>query len=102
MCACVRVCVKMTCRKTDGDTPWARDVPCAVVRMRTAATSSACVAVRCSVLQCVAVCYIAATSSAYVAVHCSALQCVAVRCSAMQCVAVRCSALQCVTVRCSV
>ena len=33
-----------------------------------------CVAVRCSVLQCVAVCF-------------SALQCVAVRCSVLQCVA---------------
>ena len=43
---------------------------------------------RCSVLQCVAVC-------------CSALQCIAVRCSALQFVAVRRSALQCVVVRCS-
>jgi len=45
--------------------------------------------VRCSALQCVAVC-------------CSALQCVAVRCSALQCVAVRCSAVQRVAARCCV
>ena len=38
--------------------------------------------VRCSVLQCVAVC-------------CSALQCVAVCCSVLQCVAVCCSVLHC-------
>jgi len=48
-----------------------------------------CVAVRCSVLQCGAVC-------------CSAVQCVAVRCSVLQCGAVSCSAVQCVAVRCSV
>jgi len=48
-----------------------------------------CVAVRCSVFQCVAVC-------------CSALQCAAVRCSVLQCVAVCFRALQCVSVRCSV
>ena len=44
--------------------------------------------VRCSVLQCVAVC-------------CSVLQCVAVCCSVLQCVAVCCSVLQCVAVCCS-
>jgi len=67
-----------------------------------------CVAVRCSVLQRVAVnytgkcniiCYSALQS---VAVRYSALQCVAVRCSALQCVAVCCSVLQCVAVRCNV
>jgi len=45
--------------------------------------------VRCSVLQCVAVC-------------CSVLQCVAVCCNVLQCVAVCCSVLQCVAVCCSV
>jgi len=35
-------------------------------------------------------------------VRCSALQCVAVCCSTLQCVAVRCSVLQCVAVCCSV
>jgi len=48
-----------------------------------------CDAVRCSVMQCVAV-------------WCSALQCDAVRFSVMQCVAVWCSALQCDAVCCSV
>jgi len=43
------------------------------------------VAVRCSVLQCDAVC-------------CSLLHCVAVRCSVLQCVAVYCTMLQCVAV----
>ena len=51
------------------------------------------VMIRCSVLQCVAVC-------------CSVLQCVAVCCSVLQCVAVCCSVLQCVSqfaiMRCSV
>jgi len=55
------------------------------------------VAVRCSMLQCVAAC---CSALQHVAVRCSMLQCVAVRCSASQCVAVRCSALQCVAVRC--
>ena len=50
---------------------------------------SECVTVRCSVLECVAVC-------------CGVLQCVAVRCSVLQCVAVCCSVMQCVAVRCSV
>ena len=44
--------------------------------------------VRCSVLQCVAVC-------------CSVLRCVAVCCSVLQCVAVCCSVLLCVAVRCN-
>ena len=48
-----------------------------------------CVAARCSVLQCVAVCCSV--------LHCSVLQCVAVCCSVLQCVA-----LQCVAVCCSV
>jgi len=51
-----------------------------------------CVAVWCSVLQCVAC----------VAVWCSVMQCDAVCCSVWQCVAVCCSVLQCVTVCCSV
>jgi len=45
--------------------------------------------VRCSVLQCAAVC-------------CSVLQCVAVSCSALQCAAVCCSVSQCVVAFCSV
>jgi len=60
---------------------------------------------RCSVLQCVAVCCCALHCVAvccgvlqYVAVRCSVLQCVAVRCSVLQCVAVCCSVLQCVAV----
>jgi len=44
-----------------------------------------CVAVRCGVLQCAAVC-------------CSALRCVAVCCGVLQCAAVCCSALRCVVV----
>ena len=88
------------------------------------------VAMRCSVLQCVAVCcsalqFVAVCRSRFTHVHgcilfsksqhtwihsffkiptmrCSLLQCVAVRCSLLQCVAVRCSLLQCVAVRCSV
>jgi len=51
-----------------------------------------CVAVRCSVLQCVQC----------VPVRCSVLQCVAVSCSVLQCVAVCCSVLQCVAVCCGV
>ena len=76
------------------------------------------VAVRCSVLQCVAVhcggivisthvenidtqdCCCSVVQ--YVVVCCSVLQCVEVRCSVLQCVAVCCSVLQCVAVRCSV
>ena len=46
-------------------------------------------AVRCSVVQCGAVC-------------CSVFQCVTVCCSVLQCVAVCCSVLQCVAVSCSV
>ena len=49
------------------------------------------VPMRCSQLQCVAVCYCVLQC---VAVCCSALQCVAVCCSVLQCVAVCCSALQ--------
>jgi len=63
-----------------------------------------CVAVRCSVLQCVAHIYCPhaqkVLSLLRVAVCCSILQCVAVQCiaccSALQIVAVRCSVLQCV------
>ena len=55
-----------------------------------------CVAVCCSVLQCVAVLL------QCVAVCYSVLQCVAVRCSVLQCVAVCYSVLQCVAVCCSV
>ena len=74
-----------------------------------------CVAVRCSVLQCVLQCVAvwAAVSSASLhlgfvyllpLLHlcCSVLQCVAVCCSVSQCVAVCCSVLQCVAVCCSV
>ena len=71
-----------------------------------------CVAVRCNVLQCTAVCDRQIDHKLFVrpqsglmqcdAVRCSALQCVAVRCSALQCVAVWGSALQCVAVRDSV
>ena len=80
-----------------------------------------CVAVCCSVLQCVAVTWImhtaahcntllhvAVTRDSFVshypcvAVCCSVLQCVAVCCSVLQCVAVCCSVLQCVAVCCSV
>jgi len=68
--------------------------------------------VRCSVLQCVAVCcsvlqWVAVGCSVLqcVEVYCSVLQyvtCVAMRCSVLQCVVVCCSVLQCVAVRCSV
>jgi len=65
--------------------------------------------VRCSVLQCVTVCYsvlrcvtVCCSVLQCVAVCCSVLQCVAVCCSVLRCVTVRCSVLQCVTVRCSV
>jgi len=70
-----------------------------------------CVAVCCSVLQCVATSEFIETRDACVlameyvagvlqcvAVCCSVLQCVVVCCSALQCGAVCCSALQCVTV----
>jgi len=78
-----------------------------------------CVVVCCSVLQCVAVCYIqcvavccsaryasdwrachcvAVCCSVLHSVCCSVLQCVAVWCSVLQCVAVCCSVLQCVAV----
>jgi len=64
-----------------------------------------CVAVRCSVLQCVAA-YDAMTGVAAHSVSAGGvLQCVAVCCSVLfmlQCVAVRCSVLQCVAVCCSV
>ena len=53
---------------------------------------------RCSVLQCVAVC---CSMLQCVAVCCSVLQCVAVCCSVSPCVAVCCSVLQCVAVCCS-
>jgi len=70
-----------------------------------------CVALCCTLLQCVAVRveYVGRTLRTYVyiyvlqcvAVCCSVLQCVAVCCSVLQFVAVRCSALQCVAVCCS-
>jgi len=53
--------------------------PCCSVLQSVAVRCSACVAVRCSVLQCVAVC-------------CGVLQCVAVCCSELQCMAVCSSA----------
>ena len=68
---------------------------------------------RCSVLQCVAVCYDTRATLVYMsqppvrthctlyAVCCSVLQCVAVCRSVLQCVAVCCSVLQCVAVCCS-
>jgi len=72
------------------------------------------VAVRCSVLQCVAVCEvqfimhieclirICSGILQGVAGCCRVLQCVAVCCSVMQCVAVCCSVLQSVAECCSV
>ena len=65
--------------------------------------------VACSVLQCVAVvrmCHMQSGESLQAApeqicVLCSALQCVAVCCIALRCFAVRCSVLQCVTACCS-
>ena len=70
------------------------------------------VAVRCSMLQCVAVCCSDASllmlnacthanTHACVAVCCSVLQCVAACCSVLQYVAMYCSVLQCVVVSCS-
>jgi len=53
--------------------------------------------VRCSVLQCVAVCYSALPC---VAVCCSVLQCVAVWCSVLQCFAVCRSVLRCTKYTC--
>jgi len=73
-----------------------------------------CVAVCCSVLQCVAVCCrvlqcvavsdtVEGVSCMYVlCVCCSVLQCGVVCCSVLQCVAVCCSVLKCVAVCCSV
>ena len=71
-----------------------------------------CVAVCCSVLQCVAVLQRVAVNvlqtpgSLAAAIRGDAygivLQCVAVCCSVLQCVAVCCSVLQCVAVCCSV
>jgi len=67
-----------------------------------------CVAVRCSVLQCVVSggrcthTHTPSLDSVCVSEHESVLQCIAVHCSALQCIAVHCSALQCVAVRCSV
>jgi len=66
------------------------------------------VAVRCSVLQCVAVCasrdnHIKETRvgrCVHLRIQGCVLQCVAVRCSVLQCVAVCCSVLQCVAVCC--
>jgi len=62
-----------------------------------------CVAVRCSVLQCVAV-FTATSIIQNLEVWCGFLfcLCVAVCCSVLQCVAMCCSALQCVAVCCSV
>ena len=64
------------------------------------------VAVRCSVLHCVAVCCSVGVTIVQVlqcvAMCCSVLQCVAVCCIVLQCVAVCCSVLQCVAVCCSV
>ena len=59
-----------------------------------------CVAVRCSVLQCVAVCC-SVLQSCSGRIQQQDEQCVAVRCSVLQCVAVCCSVLQCVAVCCS-
>jgi len=53
---------------------------------------------RCSVWQCVALCY---SVFQCVAVCGSVLHCVTVCCNALQCVAVCCIALQCVTMSCS-
>jgi len=56
----------------------------------------------CSALQCVAVYSKQVLSWCSVSiVKCSVLQCVAVCCSVLQCVAVCCSALQCAAVRCN-
>jgi len=75
-----------------------------------------CVAVCCSALQCVAVCYLlpyegickktleegkcAAACYSVIQMCCSVLQCVAVCCSVLQCIAVCCSVLQWVAVCC--
>ena len=60
----------------------------------------ACVAVCCSVLKCVAVCYWGVSKTVFWSCNCVAscdvLQCVAVCYSALQCIAVCCSVLQCV------
>ena len=55
------------------------------------------VAVRCSAVQCVAVCC-SGRMRPRMSHSLFLLQCVAVRCSALQCAAVCCSALQCVAV----
>jgi len=55
-----------------------------------------CVAVCCSVLQCVVATFHGKETNESVAVCCSVLQCVAVCCSVLQCVAVCCRVLQCV------
>jgi len=66
-----------------------------------------CVAVCCSVLQCVAVRYLLSSGwVGYVFIHCKSVlqcvECVAECCSVLQCVALCCSVLQCVAVCCSV
>ena len=58
---------------------------------------SQCVAVCCSVLQCVAA---DENEELWVRVRCSVLQCIAVCCGVLQCVAVCCSALHYVAVCC--
>ena len=68
-----------------------------VVALRCSALQ--CDAVCCSVLQCVTMCF---SVLQCVAVRRSVLQCVPVCCSTLQCVAVRCSTLQCVAVCCKV
>jgi len=72
------------------------------------------VAVCCSVLQCVAVCYLGSivcdrdpqdttfdySYTSFIALCCSVLQCVAVCCSVVQCIAVYCSMLVWVNCMC--
>ena len=61
-----------------------------------------CVAVCCSVLQCVlAKISFSTYFSLFIALQCSALQCIAVCCSVLQCIAVYCSLLQCVSAQIS-
>ena len=87
-----------------------RDVtPCVFAACRSVLQS---VEVRCSALQCVAVCWsvlqrgtshiVCCSVLHSVAVCCSVLQCVAVCCSVLQCVAECCSVLRCAVVCCSV
>jgi len=71
---------------------------CALMYVAVCCSALQCVAVRCSVSQCVAVCRSALHC---VAVRCNVSQCVTVCRSALQCVAVRCSVSQCVAVCCS-